>query len=153
VDSGEDLFLRVIQKLDVGGVLQQLVLVGNCVLPIGSATYYEAKVRETDWLRRPPRVRHDEVFRTEILRTWEEKSRVHGVRKVWRQLNRDEIWVARCTKDSPDTAPPQKTRRRPAIRGDFTARDRRPAMKLLGPEPTPFDEAACPSSLSRLVPS
>ena len=35
--------------------------------------------------------------RPEITRVWEENFRVYGVRKVWRQLLRDGIDVARCT--------------------------------------------------------
>lgn len=33
----------------------------------------------------------------DIQRIWEENFRVYGVRKVWRQLNREDIDVARCT--------------------------------------------------------
>ena len=32
-----------------------------------------------------------------MRRVWEENRRVYGVRKVWRQLNREGIAVARCT--------------------------------------------------------
>ena len=45
----------------------------------------------------PARARRDEVLRTEIRRVWEENFRVYGVRKVWRQLRREGIAVARCT--------------------------------------------------------
>jgi transposase InsO family protein len=33
----------------------------------------------------------------EIRRAWEENFRVYGARKVWRQLNREQIRIARCT--------------------------------------------------------
>ena len=33
----------------------------------------------------------------EIERAWEENFRVYGVRKIWRQLVREDIKVARCT--------------------------------------------------------
>ena len=34
---------------------------------------------------------------SEIRRVWEGNFRVYGVRKVWRQLGREGIAVARCT--------------------------------------------------------
>ena len=37
------------------------------------------------------------MLRTEIERVWEANFRVYGVRKVWRQLNREGFAVARCT--------------------------------------------------------
>jgi putative transposase len=37
------------------------------------------------------------VLRAQIRRIWEENFRVYGVRKVWRQLHREGIEVARCT--------------------------------------------------------
>ena len=33
----------------------------------------------------------------DIQRIWEENFRVYGVRKVWHQLKREDIDVARCT--------------------------------------------------------
>ena len=35
--------------------------------------------------------------RSEIRRVWEGNFRVYGVRKVWRQLRREGVTVARCT--------------------------------------------------------
>jgi putative transposase len=67
------------------------------VLPIAPSTYYEHKVREGDPRRRPPRVVRDEALKPEIERVWDENFRVYGVRKVWQQLRREEICVARCT--------------------------------------------------------
>jgi hypothetical protein len=34
VDNGDDLFFRLIQKLDAGGVLQRIVLIGSWALPV-----------------------------------------------------------------------------------------------------------------------
>jgi transposase InsO family protein len=45
----------------------------------------------------PPRVRRDAELCTSIQRVWGENFRVYGARKVWRQLRRDGIPVARCT--------------------------------------------------------
>ena len=67
------------------------------VLPIAPSTYYECKAREADPTREPPRKRRDAQLRVEIRRVWEENFRVYGERKVWRQLNREGIAVARCT--------------------------------------------------------
>ncbi len=67
------------------------------VLPIAPSTYYEHKAREAAPERQPERVQRDRMLRGEIRRVWEENFRVYGARKVWRQLNREGIPVARCT--------------------------------------------------------
>ena len=67
------------------------------VLPIAPSTYYEHKARETDPSRLPPRVRRDAELRPEIERVRKENFEVYGARKVWRQLDREGIHVARCT--------------------------------------------------------
>ena len=48
---------------------------------------------------RPPSARklHDEELKAEIARVHEENRRVYGADKVWTQLNREGIKVARCT--------------------------------------------------------
>jgi transposase InsO family protein len=66
-------------------------------LPIAPATYYEHKAREADPLRLPKRAVRDAMLREEIERVWKEHFGVYGARKVWRQLLREEIPVARCT--------------------------------------------------------
>ena len=66
-------------------------------LPIAPSTYYEAKAREADPSRLPPRVKRDTALVPEIQRVYEENFRVYGARKVWRQLNRERCEVARCT--------------------------------------------------------
>ena len=67
------------------------------VLPIAPSTYYEHKAREADDRRCAPRERRDRQLGEDIRRVWEENFRVYGVRKVWRQLQREGIVVARCT--------------------------------------------------------
>jgi len=62
------------------------------VLQVAPSTYYAAK-------KRPPcrrRVR-DEELRAHIARVFDDNYGVYGVRKVWRQLNREGIGVGRCT--------------------------------------------------------
>lgn len=47
--------------------------------------------------QRSQRVRRDEVLTPEIERVWQVNLQVYGADKVWRQLNREGIVVARCT--------------------------------------------------------
>ena len=67
------------------------------VLPIAPSTYYEMKARERDPSRLPPRAVRDEELKPEIQRVHAENYGVYGARKVWKQLNREGIKVARCT--------------------------------------------------------
>ena len=67
------------------------------VLPITPSTYHEHKARQVDPTRRPGRVVRDAWLKGEIRRVWDEHCRVYGPRKVWRQLQREGIEVARCT--------------------------------------------------------
>ncbi len=66
-------------------------------LPIAPSTYYERKAREGDGSRLPARARRDAQLGENIVRVWEENFRVYGVRKVWRELRREGVSVARCT--------------------------------------------------------
>jgi transposase InsO family protein len=66
-------------------------------LPIAPSTYYEHKARLVDPAKLPPRVQRDTELCTSIRRVWEENFRAYGARKVWKQLNREHIRVARCT--------------------------------------------------------
>jgi putative transposase len=66
-------------------------------LPIAPATYYEHKAREADPERLPPRGRRDVEISQEIQRVWDENFQVYGARKIWRQLCREGVTVARCS--------------------------------------------------------
>jgi len=66
-------------------------------LPIAPSTYCESTAREADPGRLPARHRRDAELELEIRRVWEANFRVYGARKVWRQLNREDLFVARCT--------------------------------------------------------
>ena len=66
-------------------------------VPIAPSTYYEHKAREGEPERAPSRVRRDEWLCGEIRRVYTEHFGVYGVRKVWRQLRREGVAVARCT--------------------------------------------------------
>ena len=67
------------------------------VLPIAPSTYYDHKDKQLNPDKRSSRAQRDERLKEDIQRVWEENFRVYGVRKVWRQLNREDIDVARCT--------------------------------------------------------
>ena len=66
-------------------------------LPIAPSTYYEHKAREAEPERLPPRVRRDIELAREIRRVYDENFQVYGARKVFRQLGREQITIARCT--------------------------------------------------------
>ena len=67
------------------------------VLPIAPSTYHAHAARRADPTKLPARARRDATLKIEIGRVYEENFRVYGVRKVWRQLLREGIAVARCT--------------------------------------------------------
>jgi putative transposase len=67
------------------------------VVPIAPSTYYAAKARDADPACQPARVQRDTRLRPEIERVWRANRRVYGAKKVWKQLNREGIPVARCT--------------------------------------------------------
>jgi putative transposase len=62
------------------------------VLPIAPSTYYAASRRPAS-----PRAVRDTKLKGEIARVHAEQFGVYGARKVWRQLGREGISVARCT--------------------------------------------------------
>jgi transposase InsO family protein len=66
-------------------------------LPIAPSAYYAHKARVTDPERLPKRMKRDRQLVIEIRRVYEANFRVYGARKVWRQLQREGIEVARCT--------------------------------------------------------
>jgi putative transposase len=67
------------------------------VLPIAPSTYYEHRARAEDPDRRPAREKRDELLRPEIQRVWNDNHAVYGADKVWHQLGREKVDVARCT--------------------------------------------------------
>ena len=67
------------------------------VLPIAPATYYAHRARARDPSLRPAREKQDEALREQIRRVWNENFQVYGAEKVWRQLGREGVDVARCT--------------------------------------------------------
>jgi putative transposase len=67
------------------------------LLPIAPSTYYEVIAKRTDVGRLSARARRDTAMKVEIRRVFNENFQVYGVRKVWRQLQREGYDVARCT--------------------------------------------------------
>ena len=66
-------------------------------LPIAPSVYYEHKRRDREPDRCSARSRRDGELRPQIRRVWESNFGVYGARKVWRQLHREGVEVARCT--------------------------------------------------------
>jgi transposase InsO family protein len=66
------------------------------VLPIAPSTYFHHKRRARDPVRRSVRAVSDEVLRAIIRQIWDENHRVYGPRKVWKQMGREGLRVARC---------------------------------------------------------
>ncbi|MPZ16224.1 MAG: IS3 family transposase, partial [Chloroflexi bacterium] len=62
------------------------------VLQFAPQTYYAAKGRAPS-----QRAVRDEWLKPEIRRVYDENYRVYGAPKVWTQLNREGVEVARCT--------------------------------------------------------
>ena len=67
------------------------------VMPIAPATYYEHRARRLDPEKRSMRQKRDEKLTPQIQRIFEENFEVYGARKIWRQLDREKVGVARCT--------------------------------------------------------
>jgi transposase InsO family protein len=67
------------------------------VLPIAPSTYHEHVAKRRDPARQPDRVRRDQALKPEIERVFADNFSVYGARKVWRQLQREDIDIARCT--------------------------------------------------------
>ncbi|EHL9061211.1 IS3 family transposase [Escherichia coli] len=66
-------------------------------LHIAPSTYYHCQQQRHHPDKRSARAQHDDWLKIEIQRVYDENHQVYGVRKVWRQLLREGIRVARCT--------------------------------------------------------
>ena len=67
------------------------------LLPIAPSTYHAHVAARHDPSKRSARAKRDEALRSEIARVHAENFGGYGARKVWRQLRREGIEVARCT--------------------------------------------------------
>ncbi|WP_410054349.1 IS3 family transposase [Escherichia coli] len=64
---------------------------------IAPSTYYHCQQQRHHPDKRSARAQRDDWLKREIQRVYDENHQVYGVRKVWRQLLREGIRVARCT--------------------------------------------------------
>lgn len=96
------------------------------MLPIAPSTCRLYAARRADPTRRPARAQRDERLREQIRRVWEDNFQAHGADKVWRQLRREGVEVARCTVE--------RLMRRLGLKG---ARRRKPAKTTVSDRKTP----------------
>jgi transposase InsO family protein len=66
-------------------------------LAVAPSSYHEHARRQADPGRRSARARRDDEIKAQIKRVHEASSGLYGARKVWHQLLRDGVAVARCT--------------------------------------------------------
>lgn len=66
------------------------------MLPIAPSTYHAHVARRTKPETALPHIKRDVLLSAEIRRVFDENLRVYGLRKVWRQLQREGFDVARC---------------------------------------------------------
>jgi hypothetical protein len=109
------------------------------VLPIAPSTYYAFK-------KRPPsdRTLRDEYLKGEIKRVWKENFEVYGADKIWAQLNREGIRVARCTVErlmrearhsGCPQGPPARHHHRRQHHHHTSRRPRKPCVQCAGSQP------------------
>ncbi len=92
------------------------------VLEISPSTYYAVKKREENPSARDGR---DEELKKAITQAREKRGRkLYGAKKMWRELNRDGIEVARCTVE--------RLMREMGLEG-LRARKKRPRTTVPGP--------------------
>jgi transposase InsO family protein len=66
-------------------------------LPIAPSTYHAHVARRAEPERRSARAKRDAQLLEAIREVWEDNFKVYGARKVWRELWRRGVTVARCT--------------------------------------------------------
>ncbi|MDW9225963.1 integrase core domain protein [Burkholderia cepacia] len=64
---------------------------------IAPSGYRRHAAQLRDPSKRCARAKRDELLQQEIKRVWQANMQVYGVPKVWKQMNREGIAVARCT--------------------------------------------------------
>jgi len=67
------------------------------VLQVAPSAYRRHAARQRDPALRSPRARRDDALMAHIQRVFQANHGVYGADKVWRQLKREGIAVARCT--------------------------------------------------------
>jgi len=67
------------------------------VLPIAPSTYFDHRAKQADPAKLSKRVRRDAALRSTINRVFERNYKIYGVRKVWLQMKREGVSIARYT--------------------------------------------------------
>jgi len=66
-------------------------------LQIAPSTFYDHQAKRRDPQRRSARAKRDDELCLDVQRVFNDNLCVYGIHKVWRQMNREDIRVARCT--------------------------------------------------------
>jgi putative transposase len=66
-------------------------------MQIAPSGYWRQAAQRKNPALRSARAQHDDDLIPEIQRVWQANMQVYGADKVWRQLNREGVQVARCT--------------------------------------------------------
>ena len=101
------------------------------VLAIAPSAYYAHRAAVADPARRSARVQRDEALCPRIAALWRTEHGVYGAMKVWKELRRQDVAVARCTVE--------RLMRRLGLRGVVRGRVTRTT--------TPDAAAPCPQDL------
>lgn len=67
------------------------------VLQVAPSAYRRHAARQRNPELRSARAKRDELLIPHIERVWHANMQVYGAKKVWKQMNREDIAVARCT--------------------------------------------------------
>ena len=67
------------------------------MLQIAPSAYRRHAARQRNPELRSARAKRDELLMPHIERVWQANMQVYGAEKVWRQMNREDIAVARCS--------------------------------------------------------
>ncbi|WP_299451360.1 IS3 family transposase [uncultured Pigmentiphaga sp.] len=67
------------------------------VLQVAPSAYWSHAARRRNPELRSQRAKRDERLMVHVQRVWEQNFRVYGARKIWKQLSREGVAVARCT--------------------------------------------------------
>ena len=67
------------------------------VLPIAPSTYFDHRAKQSDPVKLSARVRRDAALRPTISHVFERNHKIYGARKVWLQMKREGVSIARYT--------------------------------------------------------
>jgi len=67
------------------------------ILQIAPSCYWRHAAQMREPALRCDRAKHDDELIPQIQRVWHANMQVYGADKVWKQMNREGVAVARCT--------------------------------------------------------